>query len=72
MPIRLWTYYSEFSIWTLVAMAVTSLYLWLSSRPRYLPAHLALFAGLFNFQGARRRRNPAGAEPGSLPYLDGF
>jgi hypothetical protein len=41
-PIRLWSYYNEFAIFTLLAMALTGLALWLSSRPRYRLAQAAL------------------------------
>jgi hypothetical protein len=47
--IRLWTYYIEFSIWTLLAMALGGLCLWLMSRPGHRLAQvLFLFsAGSF-------------------------
>ena len=32
---RLWTYYTEFSIWSLIAMALSGIYLWLASRPSH-------------------------------------
>ncbi len=48
-PIRLWTYYNEFAIWTLLAMALTGVALWLSSRPRFRLAQVAFLSacGLF-------------------------
>lgn len=47
--VRLWGYYVEFSIWSLLAMTVSGVYLWLSSRPRYLWAQVALWSscGIF-------------------------
>ena len=32
-PMRLWTYYNEFAIWTLLLMTASGVYLWLASRP---------------------------------------
>jgi hypothetical protein len=46
VPIRLWTYYNEFSIWALILMAVSGLYLWLSSRPRYRLAQGSFIVGI--------------------------
>lgn len=43
--IRLWTYNIELAIWSLIAMVVSGLYLWLASRPRYRLAVNAFFAG---------------------------
>jgi hypothetical protein len=47
--IRCWTYYNEFSIWSLIGMSLSGVYLWLASRPRYRPAQLvfALGSGVF-------------------------
>ena len=42
--IRLWGYYTEAAIWSLIGMPLSGVYLWLSSRPGYRPA-LYLFAG---------------------------
>ncbi len=44
-PVRLWGYYNEFAIWSLIGMAVSGVYLWLSSRPGYWPAVLSFAAG---------------------------
>jgi len=43
--IRWWTYYNEFSIWSLIAMSVSGVYLWLASRPWYSPARYAFALG---------------------------
>jgi hypothetical protein len=43
--VRLWTYYNEFSVWSLIAMAVSGVYLWLCSRPGYLWAQVSFLAG---------------------------
>jgi hypothetical protein len=47
--IRYWTYYNEFSIWSLIGMSISGVYLWLASRPRYRPARyvFALGCGAF-------------------------
>jgi hypothetical protein len=44
-----WTYYNEFSIWSLIGMSISGVYLWLASRPRYRPARwtFALGSGAF-------------------------
>ncbi len=42
---RLWALYNNFAIWSLIAMTVTGMYLWLSSRPGYGPALYASSAG---------------------------
>jgi hypothetical protein len=44
LRMRLWTYYNEFAIWSLLAMALSGVYLWLASRPGYRLAQYA-FAG---------------------------
>jgi uncharacterized iron-regulated membrane protein len=44
LPIRLWQYYNEFAIWSLILMAVSGIYLWLASRPGFRWAQLS-FAG---------------------------
>jgi hypothetical protein len=31
---RLWSYYVEFSVWSLTAMCLSGIYLWLATRPR--------------------------------------
>ncbi len=43
--IRLWAWYNEFAIWSLMAMALSGLYLWLASRPRFRWAQISLTAG---------------------------
>jgi hypothetical protein len=43
--VRLWTYYNEFSVWSLIAMALSGIYLWLCSRPGYLWAQVSFLAG---------------------------
>ena len=45
LRIRLWGYYNEFAIWSLIGMALSGLYLWLSSRPGYRPAQAVVLAG---------------------------
>lgn len=49
VPLRMWTWYVEFSIWSLIAMAVSGVWLWLASRPRCRLAQwsFALGSGLF-------------------------
>ena len=46
--VRWWTY-NEFSIWSLIGMSISGVYLWLASRPRYSPARwtFALGCGAF-------------------------
>jgi hypothetical protein len=41
---KLWTYYTELSIWSLLIMPLSGVYLWLASRPKYGWAQIA-FAG---------------------------
>lgn len=41
---RLWSYYVEFSVWSLTAMCLSGIYLWLATRPRHGIAWCA-FAG---------------------------
>jgi hypothetical protein len=33
--VRLWSFYVEFSVWAVLAMPLTGLYLWVRTRPRY-------------------------------------
>ncbi len=40
--IRLWTYYNEFAIWTLLAMALSGTCLWFMSRPGHRVAQVVL------------------------------
>lgn len=41
--LRLWAYYNEVALWTLLGMALTGLLVWLTSRPRLRLAQAALF-----------------------------
>lgn len=43
--LKLWTYYNEFAIWSLIGMALSGTYLGLSSRPGYRLARYALGGG---------------------------
>ncbi len=45
LPVRLWKYYNEFSIWALIVMALSGVYLWVASRPRYRLAQVSMVAG---------------------------
>ena len=45
MPMRLWTYYNEFAIWSLIAMSLSGVYLWLAARPKLWNAWASLAAG---------------------------
>lgn len=47
--IRLWAYYNEFAIWALLAMSLSGVYLWLSSRPRHLLARAAVGLSVVSF-----------------------
>jgi hypothetical protein len=47
--IRLWTYYIEFSIWTLLAMALGGLCLWLMSRPGHRLAQVLFLFSVGSF-----------------------
>ena len=47
--IRYWTYYNEFSIWSLIGMSISGVYLWLASRPRYRPARWVFALGCGSF-----------------------
>ncbi|HEV2688165.1 MAG TPA: hypothetical protein VGV35_06415 [Bryobacteraceae bacterium] len=47
--LRLWGFYNEFAMWSLLAMALTGTYLWLSSRPRLRWAQLCLAASAAAF-----------------------
>jgi hypothetical protein len=46
---RLWTWYNEFSIWSLIGMSLSGVYLWLASRPRYRPAIYVFAFGSLSF-----------------------
>jgi hypothetical protein len=43
--IRMWTWYTEFSIWSLIFMSITGVWLWLASRPRHRWAQISFAAG---------------------------
>ena len=47
--VRLWTYYNEFAVWTLLAMALTGLLLWMTSRPRYWLARVSVGVACISF-----------------------
>lgn len=49
LRVRLWTLYTELSIWSLIGMALSGIYLWLASRPglRWAQAAFAAGAGIF-------------------------
>jgi len=47
--IRYWTYYNEFSIWSLIGMSISGVYLWLASRPRYRSALFVFALGCASF-----------------------
>jgi hypothetical protein len=42
---RLWSWYNELSIWALILMSLTGVYLWLASRPRYRWAQISFVSG---------------------------
>ncbi|HEY1341572.1 MAG TPA: PepSY domain-containing protein [Bryobacteraceae bacterium] len=43
--IRMWTWYTEFSIWSLIFMSITGVWLWLASRPGYFWARVSFLTG---------------------------
>jgi hypothetical protein len=45
LRIRMWAWYTEFAIWSLIAMVLSGVWLWLSSRPTYFWAGISLVAG---------------------------
>jgi uncharacterized iron-regulated membrane protein len=45
LRIKLWSWYTEFGIWTLILMSVSGVWLWLASRPGYLWAQVSFAAG---------------------------
>jgi PepSY-associated transmembrane protein len=49
LPLRMWACYNEFSIWSLLGMALSGVYLGLTSRPKYEPARYALASGALVF-----------------------
>jgi hypothetical protein len=42
---RLWSWYTELSIWSLILMAVSGVYLWLASRPGHRWGQISFAAG---------------------------
>jgi hypothetical protein len=48
---QLWALYMEFSIWSLLAMALSGVYLWLASRPKYRWAQISFAVGSAIFVG---------------------
>lgn len=47
--LQLWSYYTELSIWSLLALVISGVLMWLLSRPRYRPAQLCFYAGVTLF-----------------------
>ena len=45
LRVRLWAWYNEAAIWSLIGMALSGVYLWLATRPRYRWAQAAFTAG---------------------------
>jgi hypothetical protein len=45
LPVRLWTWYNEFSIWTLIFLALSGIWLWLASRPGWRWGRMAFGLG---------------------------
>jgi len=45
LRIRLWAWYVEFSIWSLIFMSLSGVYLWLASRPKHRWAQVSFAAG---------------------------
>jgi len=45
LRIRMWSWYVEFSIWSLIFMSFTGVYLWLASRPKHRWAQFSFAAG---------------------------
>ncbi|MBI3208664.1 MAG: PepSY domain-containing protein [Candidatus Solibacter usitatus] len=43
--IRLWGYYTEFSLWSLIGMTLTGFWLWLATRPGFRWAQISFAAG---------------------------
>ena len=42
---RIWAWYNRFAIWSLLTMAITGVYLWLTSRPGYRIAQYCFACG---------------------------
>lgn len=49
LRIRMWAWYVEFSIWSLIFMSVTGVWLWLASRPRLGWAQATVATGFGGF-----------------------
>ncbi len=49
--LRLWAVWNEFAMWTLLGFCGSGVYLWLASRPRWWPAHIAWVCGAAMFAG---------------------
>ena len=45
LTVRMWSWYNEFAIWCLIAMALSGVYLWLASRPGFRWAQYSFGAG---------------------------
>ncbi len=45
LRVRGWIYYNEFSIWAMLFMTFSGIYLWLTSRPRWGLAQMSFAAG---------------------------
>jgi hypothetical protein len=51
LRMRLWAWYNEFAIWSLIGMAISGAYLWLASRPAFRWAQISFAAGSAVFIG---------------------
>lgn len=49
--LRVWTWYMELSIWSLILMALSGVYLWSAARPGYRWGQVSFAAGLLIFVG---------------------
>ncbi|MEW5979843.1 MAG: hypothetical protein AB1898_28950 [Acidobacteriota bacterium] len=49
LAIRMWAYYMEFAIWSLIWMALSGVYLWLTSRRKVPWARASFAAGILTF-----------------------
>ena len=47
--VRAWAWWNELGLWTLLGFSLSGVYLWLSSRPRFLWAWVALTVGTILF-----------------------
>jgi hypothetical protein len=45
MRVRMWSWYNELAIWSLLFMSISGVWLWLASRPRFRWAQLSFAAG---------------------------